>query len=147
MKRETDESRRVIACVIRKGEEVLLCRRPLEKHHGGLWEFPGGKCEAGESDKDTVHRELREELGVQSIDYTGSPLFTHCDPGSRFVIAFVPVTFSDNPRAIEHSEIRWLTYNEIASLELAPSDAAFIRFMDASKWQFPEEENNASSGS
>jgi mutator protein MutT len=147
MKRETNAVQRVIACVIRAGGKVLLCRRPLEKQHGGLWEFPGGKCEAGESDQETVHRELREELGVQSVGCTGSPLFTHCEPGSRFMIAFVPVTISDNPRAIEHSEIRWLTRTEITSLELAPSDAAFVRFMDTCKWQFPEEENDASSGS
>ncbi len=51
---------RVIAAVIRRGPELLVCRRPAHKRHGGLWEFPGGKCEPGESDADTARRELLE---------------------------------------------------------------------------------------
>jgi 8-oxo-dGTP diphosphatase len=134
MKNETQPMQRVIACVIQKDATILLCRRPPHKRHGGLWEFPGGKCEAGESDADTVRRELHEELGIHDIARVGSPLFEHRDPGSCFLIAFVPVAIFGVPEAMEHSEIRWISVDDIPSLELAPSDAAFARFMHQSCW-------------
>ena len=135
MQNEIQPMQRVIACVIREGPTILLGRRPLHKRHGGLWEFPGGKCEAGESDADTVRRELGEELGIHDIARVGSPLFEHRDPGSCFLIAFVPVAIFGVPQAMEHSEVRWVSIDDIPSLELAPSDAAFVRFMRQSRWQ------------
>lgn len=134
MQNETQRIQRVIACVIQTGATMLLGRRPPHKRHGGLWEFPGGKCEEGESDADTVRRELGEELGVHDIARVGSPLFEHRDPGSCFLIAFVPVAIFGVPQAMEHSEIRWVSVDDIPSLELAPSDAAFVRFMHQSGW-------------
>ena len=56
---------RVIAAVVWRGDRLLVCQRPAHKRHGGLWEFPGGKVEAGESDAAAARRELREELGVE----------------------------------------------------------------------------------
>ena len=55
----------VVAAVIRNAEQqILLALRPSDKHMGGLWEFPGGKCEAGESPQQALARELHEELGI-----------------------------------------------------------------------------------
>jgi mutator protein MutT len=125
---------RVIACVIRESTTILLGRRPLHKRHGGLWELPGRKSEAGESDADTVRRELGEELDIHDIARVGSPLFEHRDPGSCFLIAFIPVAIFGVPQAMEHSEVRWVSIDDIPSLELAPSDAAFVQFMHQSRW-------------
>ena len=55
----------VVAAVVRRGDTVLLCRRPLEKRHGGLWEFPGGKVQPGETATQALERELDEELGLE----------------------------------------------------------------------------------
>ena len=55
---------RVLAAVIKRNERYLICKRPENKRHGGLWEFPGGKIEIGESNFEAAVRELREELGV-----------------------------------------------------------------------------------
>jgi hypothetical protein len=49
-----------VAAVISRGDELLVCRRPAHKRHGGLWEFPGGKVELDESDEDSASRELAE---------------------------------------------------------------------------------------
>lgn len=138
MENEKEPLRRVVACVIRRGSSFLLGRRPSHKRHGGLWEFPGGKCEPGESDTDTVCRELREELGVTCITRVGPLLFEHRDPGSSFLVAFISVGISDTPRASEHSEILWLSSEQIPLLNLAPSDAAFVQFMDTTGWQNPD---------
>jgi mutator protein MutT len=115
---------RVIAAVIRRGDEYLVCQRPAHKRHGGLWEFPGGKCEQGESDFEAARRELREELCVDVVRI-GDPLFTAHDEGSPYVIVFVPTEILGEPTAQEHDAIRWVTASNLESLVLAPSDGRF----------------------
>jgi mutator protein MutT len=119
---------RVVAAVIRAGPQFLACQRPLQKRHGGLWEFPGGKCEPFESDDDAVRRELNEELAV-TVTNVGSELFAIADPGSDFLIAFLPVEISGQPECLEHAAILWGTAIELAALPLAPSDRRFIDFL------------------
>ena len=53
------------AALIDDRDRVLLARRPVDAHQGGLWEFPGGKLEAGESVPEALRRELHEELGIE----------------------------------------------------------------------------------
>ena len=116
---------RVVAAVIADGDRLLVCQRPLHKRHGGLWEFPGGKCEPGESDAVAVQRELLEELGVEvrSVD---RPSITILDPGSLFEIVFVPVTISGTPECHEHIAHSWGIPVELTQLPLAPSDRRFV---------------------
>ena len=121
----SDSVIRVIAAVVARGDELLVCKRPLEKRHGGLWEFPGGKCEAGESDLEATRRELREELGVDVID-VGDEELTIADPGSQFLIAFLPVRIAGKPICREHIALRWGKPSELAALALAPSDRRFV---------------------
>jgi mutator protein MutT len=117
---------RVVASVIERGDRLLVCQRPAHKRHGGLWEFPGGKVEEGESDFDAVARELEEELGVRVLE-VGGELFSMADPGSPFVIAFLPVEIEGEPRCLEHAALAWVTDEELLSLPLAPSDLQFAR--------------------
>jgi 8-oxo-dGTP diphosphatase len=119
---------RVVAAVIRRGDRFLVCQRPPHKRHGGLWEFPGGKCEPGETDADAIRRELQEELGMELVG-TGPPIFETRDPGSRFLIVFVPAIASGRPQPYEHSDLRWGTVSEIADLPLAPSDGSLVAFL------------------
>ncbi|GLC24775.1 pyrimidine (deoxy)nucleoside triphosphate pyrophosphohydrolase [Roseisolibacter agri] len=116
---------RVIAAVIANGDRLLVCQRPPHKRHGGLWEFPGGKCEPGESDADAADRELREELGI-SVVSTGAELAAFHDPGSPFLIAFVPVEIEGEPVCHEHMALFWGTPEELAVLPLAPTDRRFV---------------------
>jgi 8-oxo-dGTP diphosphatase len=119
---------RVLAAVIERDGKYLICRRPQHKRHGGLWEFPGGKFEAGETLEETAVRELREELDVMPSSI-GSVAFRHREPGSPFQIEFVPLTIAGQPRALEHEEMRWATLSELLGVSLAPSDRAFARFL------------------
>lgn len=119
---------RVIAAVVERDGLFLLCRRPLHKRHGGMWEFPGGKIEDEESDFDAARRELAEELGVTVLSVS-PPRFSSADPGSHFLIEFMPVIISGSPQAIEHSEIRWASLPEMPHFDLAPSDRRFVEHL------------------
>jgi len=120
----------VVAAVIRRGARVLLCQRPAHKRHGGLYEFPGGKCNDGETKDQAIARELLEELGV-TVTHVGSVLHSIHDPGSPYVIHFIEARIDGTPIAIEHSDLQWVTFNEALYLDLAPSDRRFIEdFLD-----------------
>jgi mutator protein MutT len=121
----SEPSIRVVAAVVARGDRLLVCQRPPGKRHAGLWEFPGGKCEADESDAAAVRRELREELGVE-VTEVAEEEFAIVDPGSPFLIAFVPVTIDGEPACHEHTALRWGTVEELAGLPLAPSDRRYV---------------------
>src|SRR5512142_1851985 len=108
---------RVVACVIERDGKLLLCRRPANKRHGGLWEFPGGKVENGESDFDAVRRELTEELGVTALS-VGPVEFSRADPGSEVVIDFLPVLIQGEPVAHEHEALTWAEEADALELDL-----------------------------
>jgi mutator protein MutT len=105
---------------------VLLCRRPLDKRHGGLWELPGGKVHPGEAATAALARELDEELGLRLLTASALPVATFDDPGSPFTIAFHQVEASGEPEAREHLEVRWVDAGSAAGYDLAPSDRRFV---------------------
>jgi 8-oxo-dGTP diphosphatase len=118
----------VLAAVVQRAGRYLVCQRPLAKRHGGLWEFPGGKREEGEDYLATARRELREELGVHVTAVDG-PLFSAQDPGSPFLIEFIPTLIDGHPACLEHSALQWADKAELPLLELAPSDRQFVEFL------------------
>lgn len=117
----------VLAAVIERDGQWLLCQRPAHKRHGGLWEFPGGKLENGESLDDAAHRELREELSV-AVRSVGASLFRRVDSGSHFEIIFVQVEILGEPVALEHDRITWVSMRDALNYSLAPSDRAFVNW-------------------
>jgi mutator protein MutT len=123
-----DEKIRVVAAVVERNGHFLVCQRPAHKRHGGLWEFPGGKLEASETVEGAARRELAEELGV-SIRSCGEQLFVIGDPDSPFVIEFHPVEIQGEPVCLEHTALAWVTVPAMLSLNLAPSDRCFARFL------------------
>ena len=117
---------RVVAAVVEREGKLLVCKRPAHKRHGGLWEFPGGKVEIGEDDLAALRRELREELEVDVVA-VAPEVFRRDDPGSQFTIAFVPTTIAGDPQALEHDEIVWASLDQLRDMELAPSDACYVK--------------------
>lgn len=118
---------RVVASVISLEGKLLLCQRPSHKRHGGLWEFPGGKVEPGESNFSAVARELEEELAVRVLAVGAVELSVH-DPGSHFVIEFLPVVIEGEPQALEHSSLAWVHEDDLLGLPLAPSDRQYAKW-------------------
>jgi len=106
---------------------VLVARRSAHKHLGGLWEFPGGKIEPGESSETALVREILEELGCEVTfgrslqpcrhDYGAGAIWVELIP---FIARLVPT--SPPPRAIEHTELSWVSAAELAELDLAMAD-------------------------
>ena len=115
----------VVAAIIRRENKVLLGRRPDHKRHGGLWEFPGGKIDEGETELAAVTRELLEEFGVETAS-VGTVLYECRDPGSSFLIRFLDVCIRGKPEPSEHAEIGWFEPDSLPTLRLAPCDARFV---------------------
>ena len=120
----------VVAALISRHGRYLLGRRPDDKRHGGLWEFPGGKLDAGESPLAAARRELAEELSLEVLSL-GPIVISVRDSGSPFVIDFHEVQVRGEPAAHEHSALGWFTPQQMASLPLAPADARCARQLAA----------------
>lgn len=105
---------KVAAGIILKGDKVLIAKRPQDKHQGGLWEFPGGKIENGESAEEALIRELKEELDLT----IGEPeLFQEIRfeyPEKNVHLSFYRIDkFEGNEKGNENQEIRWVDIGEL----------------------------------
>ena len=98
----------VTAAVIERNGRFLITRRHKGVHLEGLWEFPGGKCDEGESLDGCLARELREELDVAAT--IGVEIFTttHAYPERTVELHFLRCTISGEPQPILGQEIRWV---------------------------------------
>jgi len=122
------EAVRVVAAVVGRDGRYLVGRRPEQKRHGGLWEFPGGKVDPGEDWLAAARRELREELRMDATA-VGRVLLEVVDPGSPFLICFVEVEAVGDPDPLEHTSVGWFTPHELSQLPLAPADARFVSLL------------------
>jgi 8-oxo-dGTP diphosphatase len=129
----------VAAAAIVEHGRVLVARRAGPAALAGRWEFPGGKVEPGEDAEAAVVRECREELGVEVA--VGRPL-THDVPvgtpggwpgGGRPVVlrVYLARLVSGVPRAVEHSELRWLGPDELTSVPWLPSNTPLLPALHA----------------
>jgi mutator protein MutT len=116
----------VVAAVIERDGRFLLTRRLEGTHLAGCWEFPGGKCDTGESHTECLTRELREELDVSS--QIGSLVLstTHAYPERTVELHFYETALDGEPRPMLGQEMRWVERGELKSLELPEADAALI---------------------
>lgn len=119
----------VVAAVIRdQNGRLLIARRPAHKRHGGLWEFPGGKVDEGETLEEAAVRELREELELTATTVALEPLFARREPGQPFRILFVEVRVESCREMClhEHEAVAWVEVPVSTDYRLAPSDADFV---------------------
>lgn len=117
----------VSAALIREGDRFMICRRPPHKARGGLWEFVGGKRQAGETGREALVRECREELGVtvRPEDVFCELLHVYPDLTIRLTLYNARIE-SGEPRLIEHTAIEWITPDEIARYDFCPADAELL---------------------
>ena len=116
----------VVAALIWRGDRFLACQRPPEKARGLLWEFVGGKVEAGESGPEALIRECREELDVELRVHGAFMDVTHDYPDLTVHLTLYETEIaSGEPRMIEHHDIRWIKVEEIDTLDFCPADQVF----------------------
>ncbi len=119
-----------VVCGIIKNSSgnFLACRRGLERHLGGLWEFPGGKIDAGETAEVALARELHEELGITVR--VGEPLAATVEWTDGAVSirlrGFFCEIIEGVPHAHEHEEIRWCEPSELPDLDWAEADVPLV---------------------
>ena len=118
----------VVAAALQRTDGLwLMHKRPLNKHQGGLWEFPGGKVEASENTKEALTRELREELEIKADANSLIPAGfaaeqDHLGGPSIVILLYISPTWEGEPRAVEGESIGWFTPEEISKLSKPPLD-------------------------
>jgi mutator protein MutT len=119
----------VTAAVIERSGRFLVTRRQRGVHLAGLWEFPGGKCDAGETLVACLARELREELDVDAR--IGAEIFatSHAYPERSVELHFFSCELLGTPAPQQGQQMRWVPREELAALEFPPADAELIAML------------------
>jgi 8-oxo-dGTP diphosphatase len=119
---------RVVAAVVQRAGRILITRRKEGGARGGLWEFPGGKVEAGEAEPDALRREIREELACEVE--VGKLLLRHRHryPELEVELAFYACTMAEDqvPKAIEVTAIVWAELGTLASYPFCEADVPVL---------------------
>lgn len=123
----------VVGAVIILNDSVLACRRAPFKSQAGLWEFPGGKVEPGESPEDALRREIMEELGVAVLvkQFVGAGEFQMTDVLIR-LDCFQCSLQDDTPvKSKDHDQLRWLEKEQLETVAWAPADIPIVQAVKA----------------
>ena len=116
-----------VGVVLDEARNILITRRSANSHQGGLWEFPGGKVEAGESIEQALTRELHEELGV--VLQRSEPLLqVHHDYSDKAVLLDVYIVsgFSGVARGMEGQPFRWVAEDTLDEYSFPAANAPIV---------------------
>ncbi|MEO8482156.1 MAG: (deoxy)nucleoside triphosphate pyrophosphohydrolase [Acidobacteriota bacterium] len=119
----------VLAAIVERHGRLLVTRRVKGSHLAGLWEFPGGKCEAGESHEACLAREMMEELGVACE--VGPEFFTteHAYADRTVRLHFRACTITGEPKPLLGQDIQWIARSALHTLDFPPADAELIAML------------------
>ena len=132
----------VVCGVIRDDSgRYLACRRSHDKHLGGLWEFPGGKVDPGETPENALVRELEEELGIRvDVGERLPEVHWQYDAITIRLIPFFCRIRSGEPVPVEHTEIRWCAPHAFAELDWARADLPVLDQLIVNEFPSPDPE-------
>jgi len=124
----------VAAALVASGRRVLLQQRSPGRSMAGLWEFPGGKVEPGETPELALIRELHEELGIAIQPGNLIPAcFASAPNGGAHMVLLLYLCrgWQGEPQALDASGLKWLTPGEMIASEMPPADQPLIALLDA----------------
>jgi 8-oxo-dGTP diphosphatase len=124
----------VAAALIDRQGRVLVQQRPAGKHMAGLWEFPGGKVEPGETPEAALVRELHEELGIAIEEAALVPLtFASAPLGERHLLLLLYLCrdWQGEPQALDAVALQWVRPADMRALAMPPADQPFIAILEA----------------
>ena len=119
----------VSIALINDADEILLSKRPKNKHLAGFWEFPGGKVETNEVPKIALIREIKEELDIDINKKCIAPLsFSEFDykEFQLLLLLYVCRRWEGEPKSMENNEIIWVKPNTLRKYKMPPADDALI---------------------
>jgi 8-oxo-dGTP diphosphatase len=119
----------VTAAVIERDGRFLLTRRLRGTHLAGYWEFPGGKCDAGELLAACLEREIEEELAAHVRVGREIHVVSHAYPDRIVELHFFLCELLGEPRAVLGQDMRWVARGELAALEVPPADIELITML------------------
>lgn len=118
----------VAIALIAEGGQVLMQRRAQDRAHAGLWEFPGGKVEPGESDNAALLREVREELDLDLSASNLHYLAEARDAGAAVAIRLYTCrTWLGDPACLDADELGWFDPAELLTLPMPPLDVPLAK--------------------
>ena len=121
----------VAAAIFNKQGDLLIAQRPPDKHMGGLWEFPGGKVEAGEAVTDALCRELDEELGIRPLSWEPLISIEHAYPEKTVLLdVWIVRDFHGEAHGREGQTVRWVTPNMLDQFEFPEANDGIIEALD-----------------
>lgn len=116
--------------MVLNGDEILIARRPDHLHQGGLWEFPGGKVEEGESVQEALARELEEEVGIQASPSLMEPLVQlEFDYGDKVVLldTWLCKGFTGQAHGREGQLVSWVNINQLDDYQFPEANTTLIQ--------------------
>ncbi len=118
-----------VAIIDQDKNKVLAGKRNANRLVGGMWEFPGGKIEKGETPQEAAKRELKEEFHdeVQIGPQLGETVSYEYDFGIVKLTVFFAKLLTNNFDLVAHSEVEWLSADEVQKLNWAPADAPLVK--------------------
>lgn len=119
----------VAVALIRADGRILVQQRAPDRSLAGLWEFPGGKIEPGETPEHALVREVREELGIElSVTALTPAAFASEALGERHLVLllYTARAWSGEPEALDAAAVRWATLDELRTLPMPPADVPLL---------------------
>ena len=117
----------VAAALFDRDGRVLIAQRPRGKPLAGRWEFPGGKVDAGESERQALARELREELGIEVLAARPFMRLTHAYAERDVALSlWIVERFSGEPRSLDAQALKWVAPERLGSEDILEADQPFI---------------------
>ena len=119
----------VSIALINEVNEILLSKRPINKHLEGYWEFPGGKIETNESPEQALIREIKEELNININNKCIAPLsFSEFDYNEfqLLLLLYVCRRWEGDPMSMENNELKWVKPNMLRKYKMPPADDSLI---------------------